>query len=223
MKIIDDVTTQKLLAAQAANAAKGKRTHPIGTYMLFGFIGLIVVASLSNNTAATKFTGPSNPGIQWAQTFGRTALDPYADKLGVASKECTRGELNPFTCKRLFADVVAANDSALIWMTSNPAPACIARPAQAMRDSLQTQNTAVRYAVQGINQLIAGDYDTSTMNHAALLLQKGDDQAIIAGKQLVDAARICADTEPLRPRPPTDVMDNSVMAQPVTSYATKGK
>ena len=56
MKIITNITdqkkpnfinTDKLDAMQAANKAKGKRTHPVGAYMLVGFIGLIIVAKVS--------------------------------------------------------------------------------------------------------------------------------------------------------------------------------
>ena len=43
-------TLDKLNTMQATDKIYGKRTHPVGTYMLLGFVALIVIAAVSFRT-----------------------------------------------------------------------------------------------------------------------------------------------------------------------------
>lgn len=54
-------TLDKLNTMQAINNIKGKRTHPVGTYMLFGFVGLLFLAGAVANTAKPTTSMPAKP------------------------------------------------------------------------------------------------------------------------------------------------------------------
>ena len=72
------INTDKLNAMHAANKAKGKRTHPVGAYMLLGFVSLIIIAgmvlpTLPPTPAAPRYTRDDVlAAMLTSQMYGRT-------------------------------------------------------------------------------------------------------------------------------------------------------
>lgn len=133
-------------------------------------LGLSLIALVIVGAGGIGCKSTANPATQWTGGLSKYVLNPLSGELGQLRKRCA----DNFECKRAIADIAAASDAGLQWMTANPAPACIERNATTLRRHYEALNEALHAWADG----------------NGLDMRSADDMAA-AGQKLFIAAKTC--------------------------------